>query len=189
MPWDRPSKTRRKKDAHAAQRVGERLMTLSEDQLLRMGLPEDLVEAVRFARNVRSRGALRRQMQFIGTLMRREDPERIRTQIEKVLVPDTENRRFLRFVENWRERLVHGDPDQLERLLRRIPEEKDRDRLQTLVRSARETADESSSKASRLLFRHLRTLADSLPSVDDSVPVPPLQEEMNADHDDSEETG
>ncbi len=69
----RPSKRSRKRAAHAAQAMGERLITLREAELERLGLTEPLLTAVREARRIRSHGGLSRQKQYIGKLMREID--------------------------------------------------------------------------------------------------------------------
>lgn len=74
----RPSKSARKREAHAAQRLGEELIGLRDPDLDALGLPELLVEAVREARGIRSRGAGARQRQYIGRLMREVDVEAVR---------------------------------------------------------------------------------------------------------------
>lgn len=71
------SKTQRKKAMHALQSLGEALVGLSADQLERLDLPEALHEAVVEASRIRSREARRRQLQYIGRLMRDVDAERI----------------------------------------------------------------------------------------------------------------
>jgi 5-(carboxyamino)imidazole ribonucleotide mutase len=72
-----PSKSARKRAAHAAQKLGEELVLLKDADLLALDLPEALTEAIRSARSIRSRAALARQRQYIGKLMREIDPEPI----------------------------------------------------------------------------------------------------------------
>ena len=67
---DRPSKTRRKRDMEALQELGSELLNFSDEVLLQMDLPENLRDAVQQARKIRSRGAHKRQLQYIGRLMR-----------------------------------------------------------------------------------------------------------------------
>ena len=69
-----PSKSQRKRDAHAVQALGVQLVVLSTAQLARLGLPETLHEAVVAAQHMRSHGARTRQMQYIGKVMRQLDP-------------------------------------------------------------------------------------------------------------------
>jgi ribosome-associated protein len=68
-----PSKSRRKRDAHAAQKLGQRLVTLREQQLRDLPLDDILREALAEARRLTSRPALARQHQYIGKLMRDAD--------------------------------------------------------------------------------------------------------------------
>lgn len=67
---ERPSKSSRKRAAHAAQALGERLIALKESDLVRLPLPESMLDAVREARRIKARGGLSRQKQYIGKLMR-----------------------------------------------------------------------------------------------------------------------
>ena len=69
-----PSKSQRKRDAHALQALGVQLVALSTAQLVRLDLPEALHEAVVAAQRMRSHGAHTRQMQSIGTRMRQLEP-------------------------------------------------------------------------------------------------------------------
>ena len=77
-----PSKSQRKRDAHAVQALGVQLVALSAAQLVRLELPEALHEAVVAAQRMRAHGARTRQIQYIGKLMRQLDPSvlsRVRT--------------------------------------------------------------------------------------------------------------
>jgi ribosome-associated protein len=65
-----PSKSARKREAHALQKLGEDLVALRAADLARLPLPETLRDAIDEARRLTSRGALARQRQYIGKLMR-----------------------------------------------------------------------------------------------------------------------
>jgi ribosome-associated protein len=69
-----PSKSQRKRDAHALQTLGIQLVALSAAQLARLELPETLHEAVLAAQRMRSHGARTRQLQYIGKVMRQLEP-------------------------------------------------------------------------------------------------------------------
>ena len=69
-----PSKSQRKRDAHALQTLGIQLVALSIAPLARLDLPEALHEAVVAAQRIRSHGARTRQLQYIGKLMRQLEP-------------------------------------------------------------------------------------------------------------------
>jgi ribosome-associated protein len=105
----RPSKTQRKKAMHELQSLGERLVELKEDRLAAIELPEELREAVREARRVRSHEGRRRQMQYIGKLMRGIDPEPIR---EQFAAWDGQSRAHIALeheITAWRERLMEDE--------------------------------------------------------------------------------
>ena len=74
---ERPSRSARKRRAEALQKLGVRLTALRPTQLQRLQLPQELLEAVYEAQRLRSRAAIARQRQFIGKLMRGQDPEPI----------------------------------------------------------------------------------------------------------------
>jgi ribosome-associated protein len=69
-----PSKSQRKRDAHAIQALGGQLVALSAVQLARLDLPEALHEAVVAAQRMRAHGARTRHLQYIGKLMRQLEP-------------------------------------------------------------------------------------------------------------------
>src|SRR5438105_8186511 len=81
LPNPDPSKTRRKAEMHALQDLGEALVALSPARLARLSLPERLADAVVEARSITKWEARRRQMQFIGRLMRNVDAEPIRAHL------------------------------------------------------------------------------------------------------------
>ena len=84
MDETKPSKSARKREYLALQKLGENLVTLRESDLLSLDLDEDLLEAVMEARRIKKHGALRRQKQYIGKLMGRVDPEPIRAAVERL---------------------------------------------------------------------------------------------------------
>ena len=81
-----PSKTRRKQQMHALQALGERLVKLPASQLERVPMPEELAQAVHEARRIKSHEGLRRQMKYIGKIMRNIDA----SAIEQALAIDEE---------------------------------------------------------------------------------------------------
>ncbi len=156
---ERPSKTQIKKRMHALQELGERLVTLNADQLLAVGLPDDLHEAVLDAQRIPGRESRRRQMQFIGRLMREVDPEPIREKIATWDGVSREHAAKLHGIERWRERLL-DDEAAIEEFLRERPAA-DSQRLRSLIRNARaERARAQSPKSCRDLYRLLRDILE-----------------------------
>jgi ribosome-associated protein len=81
---DRPSKSSRKRAAHAAQALGERLIQLKESEWAQLPLPETLIDALRAAKRIKARGGLARQKQYIGKLMRELDTAAIEAALENL---------------------------------------------------------------------------------------------------------
>ena len=85
MDDSKPSKSARKREYLALQKLGEDLIPLLESDLRAMNLDDDLLAAVLEAKRTKKRGALRRQKQYIGKLMGRlDDPEPVRASLERV---------------------------------------------------------------------------------------------------------
>ena len=80
----KPSKSARKREHLALQKLGEELISLKQKELDSLPLDEGLLEAVTEARQMKAHGALRRQKQYIGKLMRHIDPEPIRAEMAKL---------------------------------------------------------------------------------------------------------
>ena len=80
----KPSKSARKREYIALQKLGEELITLKASDLDRLPLDDNLRDAVLEARQMKAHGALRRQKQYIGKLMRHIDPEPIRSEMAKL---------------------------------------------------------------------------------------------------------
>jgi ribosome-associated protein len=155
------SRTQLKKEATALQRIGERLVALSDDQLKRMALPKALMEAIALIRGMKSHGARRRQLQYIGTLMRSVDVQPIETALLEIEQGAYRQAQAFQRLESWRDRLVAGDDQLLVEILQAYPQA-DRQRLGQLVRSARKkTTTEAAPNSARNLFRYLKTLTDS----------------------------
>jgi ribosome-associated protein len=161
---ERPSKSARKRAAHAAQDLGEQLVQLREAQLEALELPEKLKEAVRLARRINSRSGGARQRQYIGKLMRDVDPEPIRAALSARSAADArETERFKR-VENWRERLIHEGAPALAELSRWHPDIDQTEWARRVSSAQRErSASGAGGAAARELFRALRALLDTMP--------------------------
>ncbi len=74
----RLSRTQKKKAALSLQDLGERLVKLSDELLRQIDLPGDVLAAVKTAKTIKKHNPLNRQMQYIGTLMRKHDPAPVR---------------------------------------------------------------------------------------------------------------
>jgi len=106
---ERPSKSQRKRDMAALQDLGTELVMLNADQLAQIELPERLHEAIADAQRIRDFEGRRRQMQFIGKLMREIDPAPIRAKLDEWSGVARAGTAQQRLVERWRERLLADD--------------------------------------------------------------------------------
>ncbi len=156
-----PSKSQRKREAHALQALGENLVALTPAQLARIPLPDDLRAAIDEARRLRQRGARKRQMQYIGKLMRLlDDPAEVQAAWERVTAPGEAETRRLHRVERWRDRLLEEDDAALGDWLAEHPAT-DRQHLRQLVRAAlKERERQHPPKKARELFRYLRSFME-----------------------------
>lgn len=153
------SRTQKKKRDRELQKLGERLVTLSNDQLAQVPLPDELHEAVVQVKTMHQHGARRRQMQYIGVLMRRHDPQPIMNALERLLRGDYEKVQYFKKVERWRDALISGDDRLLETLLE-ANDRMDRQKLVDLVKRARKEKDGlAKSTSARALFRYLSSSA------------------------------
>ena len=152
-----PSKTRRKKEMHALQNLGERLVQLDPKRLPMFDLPDVLVEAIREARCMRAHGARRRQMQLIGKLMRDVDPEPIQKKLDMINRAGVQETAWLHLLERWRDRLL-SDEKALAELAEAYPAA-DLRRVQALARTAKgERLANKPPKGFRELFHELQKI-------------------------------
>jgi ribosome-associated protein len=157
------SRTKKKKEALALQDLGERLVRLSDEQIEDIDLPGDILDAVKFAKTIRSHGALRRQMQYIGTLMRRIDPAPVHEAINSIEQGYYKRTAAFRELESWRDELIAGNEKMLDEIIDTYPDA-DRKLLTQLITKARkEKAENNPPKASRALFRMLRQIRAESP--------------------------
>ncbi len=106
MTDSKPSKSTRKREQLALQELGETLIALNDSELASLSLDDKLHKAIRDAGRISSRGALRRQKQLIGKLMRNVDPQPIRAKLAQLRADDVRNKRIFSRAERWRDRLL-----------------------------------------------------------------------------------
>ena len=154
MPEERPSKTQRKKQMHDLQELGAELVELNEQQLASVELPERLLDAVKEAQRTTKFEARRRQLQYIGKLMREVDPEPIRSRLDAWKSVSRAHTARLHLLERWRTRLLE-DETAITELMRDHPQA-DAARLRLLVRNAhREREAGQPPRSYRALFQLL----------------------------------
>jgi ribosome-associated protein len=152
---DERSKSQRKRDALAAKKLGEELIALKADKLALFELPDTLIDAIEAARGMHQYGALRRQKQLVGKLMRDIDPQPIVEKLERLREPGRRATVQLHAVESWRDRLLAGGDAVLAELKDQFPDA-DLDAIAELVFQARRNPGDKKPK--RALFRQINEL-------------------------------
>jgi len=151
------SKTKKKKEAEALQELGEELVKLTAAQSRDLALPAEISAAVTFAKTLK-RGALRRQLQYIGTLMRQYDTAPIQEALQNIQEGNYKKAAAFKEIEKWRDELIAGNDTLMEEILRGHPAS-DRQQLTQLVRNVmKERENNKPPKAFRDLFRYLKKI-------------------------------
>jgi ribosome-associated protein len=178
--YDRPSKSQLKREMHELQELGAALVALPKDALKRMPMPEKLDDAVREARRITDHEGKRRQMQFVGRVMRSlldEETAALRTALDTYNGVNKAETAKLHWIERIREKLL-ADDAALTDFIRQHPNA-DPQEGRTLIRNARKEAQQSKPpRYFRELFQWIKN-ADG--RADDS------DAEDNAPEDDDDE--
>lgn len=157
-PQEATSKTKQKQAMHELQALGEALLDLPAAQLDALQLPDALLRALREAKTIAAHGAKRRQIQYIGRLMREVDPAPIRERLALLRGESAQASARHRRLEQWRARLMEDDAA-LTEFAQQFPRA-DTQILRTLIRNARREQKEAKPpRAFRELFRLLREAA------------------------------
>lgn len=156
---ERPSKTQLKQQSHELQKLGLALAGLSQDQLDRTEMPETLREAIEAYRRTKSHEGRRRQLQYVGKLMRSADEAPLREAVAAAELGSATQALQLHEIERWRAELI-ADDEAMTRWLQAHPDT-DAQQLRSLVRAARrDTAalkpEDRQPKSVRDLFQYLK---------------------------------
>src|SRR5580700_5484332 len=134
---DPSSKSQLKREMQALQELGETLVALPEAQLKKIPLPEELREAVQFARAMKANEGKRRQLQYIGKVMRSLDAQPIQAALEALKLEKKKSQIQFQKIEEWRDQLIAEGDTALQPLLTLYPQA-DRQQLRQLVRNAQQ---------------------------------------------------
>jgi ribosome-associated protein len=132
---ERPSRTQLKNESHDLQALGVALLELSSAKLDALNLPEILRDALDDLRRITAHEGRRRQLQYVGKLMRKVDPEPLRDAVASQRLPGAKETLALHQAELWRDRLIAED-SALTQWLAEHPDT-DAQTLRSLIRSAR----------------------------------------------------
>jgi len=156
-----PSKSQLKREADALQQLGETITRLNHDQIDSLPLSEDLSDAIYIYQRIKQHGGRKRQLQYIGKLMRSSDADAIQAEVDKVLNVSVLETARLHRIESMRDTLIQQGDAALGEVLSSYPQA-DRQHLRQLMRNARHELKASKPpRSSRELFRYLRDLDDA----------------------------
>jgi ribosome-associated protein len=151
------SKTRRKRQMQELQTVGATLVKLSPEKLARLDLPDVLREAVLEAQRFTRHEALRRQVQYIGRIMREIDAAPIIEQLNALDAPSRKQTAVFHVAERWRQALI-DDPESVQAFVKEYPEA-DAKQLRALAAAAgEEKSGDRPPKQFRELFHVLNAI-------------------------------
>ncbi|MGQ0285779.1 ribosome biogenesis factor YjgA [Pasteurellaceae bacterium 22721_9_1] len=151
------SKSEIKRDAEDLKKLGAKIVELTQTNLEKIPLDETLLDAINLARRS-EREAKRRQLQFIGKLLRSMDVEPIKEALEKIENKHNQQQAMLHKLELLREELIEYNNEDLAAFFEQYPQA-DRQHLRNLIRSAKKEKEQNKpAKAYREIFQYLKEL-------------------------------
>jgi ribosome-associated protein len=152
------SKSQKKRDALALQAFGKKLTELSKENLDKLPLAPDLKDAILFGKTIKSFGALKRHMQLIGKLMRRDDPTPIIEAYDNLLAIHQKDNVQFHEVEHWRAYLISGGRAALTEFITQYTPKDIQSLRQHIAKAVQEHQHGAPVGASRALFRFIRSI-------------------------------
>jgi ribosome-associated protein len=157
----RPSKTQLKQQSHELQTLGLALAELSAERLAATEMPDTLRSAIAEYRRTKSHEGRRRQLQYVGKLMRKADEDALREAVAAATLGSAKETLALHEAERWRAELI-ADDDAMTRWQQAHPDT-DTQQLRSLVRAARRDAaalapDARQPKSHRELFQFIKPM-------------------------------
>lgn len=167
--YDRPSKSQIKRDMLDLLDLGKQLVELSTDQIKKLPLDETLRDAIRLAQRTTAREGRRRQIHYVGKLMRTADADAIRAQIDLWENGSRDQTRAMHRIESLRDLLLKDD-EALTGLLKAYPD-LDAQQLRTLIREGRKEAthNEQLQPGQEPVRKHYRALFQTLKQLDNNT--------------------
>ncbi len=155
---EKPSKSQLKRDADKLQELGNCLVKLPASVLRKFPLPDNLSEAITLAQSIKKNGALKRQLQFIGKLMRQHDTDKIQAMYDNYFLQQNKSNKEIHIYEQWRDKFLNNDETVFNDFVTLYPDV-DRQRLRQLQRQAMtEAKQQKTPKSARLLFQLIKDI-------------------------------
>lgn len=155
-----PSKSQIKREMTELQKLGEAIIKLPAGQYESMPLDEELKEAMDTARRIKHREGLRRQMQYVGKLMRKTEIDEIKKAFQQLQDGRKEQARAFHELEQLRDSIIEEGLSSIEAVIEKYPQA-DRQQLRQLVLQInKEKKNNKPPAAARKLFKYLRELSE-----------------------------
>jgi ribosome-associated protein len=161
------SKSERKRQALRLQTLGRELTELNPQQLAGLPLPEKLAHSILDYQRFTSHEARRRQLQYIGRLMRDFDTTELDAALADLRGASSDARYRLHLAERWRDRLL-GEPAAVTEFFAEFPEADRQAVRRSVTRAQQATGDTARKTAARALFRLIR---EQVPDAADDDPI------------------
>ena len=169
--FEQPSRSAKKRESHALQALGEELTHLGAQEVQSLNLSPELTEALALYARIRNHEGRRRQMQFIGKIMRKEDTAPIREKLEQIRGSSTAATALLHRIERYRTAMIDKD-EAITQFLSDFPHASVQE-LRTLVRNTRkETEQAKPPKSFRELFQFIKAVLEHNPDETDEDITP-----------------
>ncbi|WP_439133179.1 ribosome biogenesis factor YjgA [Pseudomaricurvus sp.] len=157
-----PSKTDIKKEMAALQDLGTKIVELSDKFIARIPIEGELADAIHQARGMKHREGRRRQLQFIGKLMRKaENIEEIKTAYERVISIGQEHTKIQHQTEHRRDRLLEDGNEALQTFVAEYPHCEVQYLRQLIRNSQKEQSQQKAPTSARKLFRYIRDIIEA----------------------------
>jgi ribosome-associated protein len=152
------SKSQRKKNMLALQKLGESLLSLSDSQLAAIELPDKLLAAIQHAKHLTSNEAKRRQLQYIGKIIREIDWPAIQQELEQIQLAHEKDTAKFREIEYWRDQLILENNDIIETFLKEYPHADRKQLRQLIIRAQDDRRMKKNTGGKKMLFRYLSSI-------------------------------
>ncbi len=151
---ERPSRSQKKRDSTALQKLGEELVALPLNKVKQLPISAELYEALELMARINDREGRRRQMQYIGKLMRECSVDELRAELDSVRQGHNEVTAHFHHAERLRETLLLANAEEQLELLKSWPEAERLEVLDLVKRAIKE----NSTATKRALFRKIHTV-------------------------------
>lgn len=156
-----PSRSQIKRDMQALQDLGSTLVKLSTKDLAKIPLPEKLAGAIAHAKELRSNSAFKRQIQFIGKIIRSLDMAPVLQALDAIRQCGQQSTSHFHAIEQWRDRIINEGQSALNEFVGQHPEVDRQQLRQLMLNAAKEAKQGKPPKSARNLFKLLRELLDT----------------------------